>query len=163
VPESDQEVFEHFRSDYPGNSREVALLAYAKYAQDKYDWINQRLARGGGIPTEAEITKWIADLPNSRLSEIHSGALNLFREAAETYMTARIEEERIKAVDGSILNRIDSMAKRVEHATSGRAMWWTNVLAGIVASVLFTLFVGAAIYRRDPSPFALFKEEPQSM
>lgn len=164
MPESDQEVFEHFRTDYPDGTREVGLLAYARYAQDKYDWINQRLSRANPLHTEREITKWISDLPNTRLAEIHAGALNLFREAAETYMEARIQEERTKAVNDSILGRVNTMAERVERATSFRATWLPNVFVGIIASLGFTLLVmiGAAIYHKDPSPFALFKEEPSS-
>ena len=54
------------------------------------------------------------------------------------------------------------LAAKVERATSLRATWLPNLMIGIVASVMFTLFVmvGAAIYERDPSPFALFKPSP---
>jgi hypothetical protein len=73
-----------------------------------------------------------------------------------------MEEERTKAVDRSILSRVDTMAERVERATSLRATWLPNLFIGVVASFVFALIVlgGAAIYRGDPSPFALFKEAP---
>jgi hypothetical protein len=178
MPESDYEVFEHFRSDY-GSTREIALLAYARYAQDKYDWIAQRLTKSGEAPTEGEITKWISDLPNSRLAEIHVGAIDTFRRAAEVYMATRIAEERTKAVNESILGSVEAMAQRVEttakraedtaarfeRATSFRETWLANVFVGIIASFGFTVIVllGAAIYRKDPSPFALYKEDrPQA-
>lgn len=50
----------------------------------------------------------------------------------------------------------------VERATSLWATWLPNLMIGVVASVMFTLFVmvGAAIYERDPSTFALFKQSP---
>ena len=85
MPETDQEVFEHFRTDYPDSTREVALLAYAKYAQDKYDWINQRLTRAGRAPTEAEITKWISDLPNTRLVESTRGPKSIQRSSRDLH------------------------------------------------------------------------------
>jgi hypothetical protein len=166
-------MFEHFQSDYV-STPEVALLAYARYVQDKYDWIAQRLTRAGKAPTEAEVTRWISDLPTSRLAEIQAGASNTFKQAAEAYMAARIAEERTKAVNESILGgvqaiaqrvettaqRVEETARRFERATSLRATWLANVFIGIVASFAFTLIVllGAAIYRRDPSPFALFKD-----
>ena len=158
MPESDQEVFEHFRTDY-GNSLEIALLAYARYAQDKYEWVNQRLKNYGKAPTEQEVTNWITDLPNSRLGEIHAGAIATFRNAAEAYMKERMEEEVKRAVERSILNRVETVAQQVKDATSFRATWIPNVFVGVVASFVFTLIVlfGAAIYLRDPSPFALFK------
>jgi hypothetical protein len=154
MPESDQEVFEHFRSDYPNSRREIALLAYARYAQDKYDWVNHELARRDGQPpTDEEVTVWIAGLPNSRLAEIHRGAAELFQAAAEEYMKPRIEEERAKAVEQSIL-------RRVERATSFWRTFFPNLFIGVVASFVFAaiVLVSAAIYHRDPSPFALFKE-----
>jgi hypothetical protein len=155
MPESDQEVFEHFRSDYPPNDRrEIAFLAYARFAQDKYDWVNHELARRGGQPpTEEEVTTWIAALPNSRLAEFHRGAAELFQAAAEEYMKPRIEEERAKAVEQSIL-------LRVEQATSFRRTFLPNLFIGVVASFAFAVIVlvGTAIYRGDPSILALFKE-----
>lgn len=67
-------------------------------------------------------TAGINDLATSRLSEIHAGAINLFRRAAEVYMKTRIEEERAKAIDSSILGRVEEMARQVERATSFRAL-----------------------------------------
>lgn len=160
MPETDQEVFEHFRSDY-GSSREIALLAYARFAQDKYDWVNQRLKeKDGQAPTEAEVTRWIRDLPNSRLAEIHNSAANTFRDAAEEYMKTRMEEERAKAVDSSILSRVETMAERVERATSFRATWFPNLCIAVVASFAFVVIVvvGGIIFANDPSPFALLKK-----
>jgi hypothetical protein len=124
--------------------------------------VNLRLARDGRAPTDDEITRWIADLPNSRLDGIYSGAISQFRTAAEEYMKPRIEEERTRAVESSILGRVETIARRAEHAAS----FWRNVVPnlfiGIVASFVFSLIVlvGAAIYRGDPSIFALFKEPP---
>ena len=160
MPKSDQEVFDHFHTDYGSNSSlEIALLAYARYAQSKYDWMNHAKTQGRDL-TEQEITDWITGLPNPRLAEIHEGASRFFKEAAEDYMKARMEEERAQAVERSILGRLEAMARRVEVATSFKATFWPNLFIGVVASFVFALIVlgGAAIYRGDPSIFALFKE-----
>jgi hypothetical protein len=159
MPESDQEIFEHFRSDYRDSSREIALLAYARYAQDKYDWVNQKLKKDGRVPTENEIARWISELPNSRLSEIHNGAINMFSVAAEEYMKPRMEDERARAVERSILGQVAAMAQRVERATSFRTTVFPNLVIGVVASFVFALIVliCAVIFRRDLSIFAPFK------
>lgn len=163
MPETDQEVFEHFRSDY-GDNLEIALLAYARYAQDKYDWVNHKLAHDGQAPSNDEIERWVSDLPNSRLAEIRNGAVSLFRDAAEEYMKPRIEEERAGAVESSILGRVDAAVRRVERATSFWRNIVPNVIVAVAASIVFSLVVliGAAIYRGDPSIFALLKEPRSS-
>jgi hypothetical protein len=160
MPKSDQEVFDHFHSDYD-SSPEIALLAYARYAQDKYEWMDHQKTRGKNL-TDENVTEWITSLPNPTLRGIHDRAIRFFNEAAEDYMKARMEEDRAKAVERSILARVETMAERVERATSFKATVWPNVLIGVVASLLFTVLVlvGAAIYRGDPSIFALFKEAP---
>jgi hypothetical protein len=153
MPETDQEVFEHFRSDY-GSSREIALLAYARFAQDKYDWVTH-YTKGGQAPTEAEIARWIHEIPNSRYLELHNSAANTFRDAAEEYMKPRIEEERAKAVDSSILNRVETMAGRVERATSFRATWFPNLCVAVIASFAFAaiIILSHFIFDTDPSLF----------
>jgi hypothetical protein len=57
---------------------------------------------------------------------------------------------------------MEAIASRVERATSFRATWLPNLFIGVVATIVFTLLVlvGAAIYRGDPSIFALFKDSP---
>jgi hypothetical protein len=159
MPKSDQEVFDHFHTDYGSNARrEIALFAYAKFAQEKYDWVNHEIIQGTP-PTEAAVAGWIAALPNSRLAGIYEDANRFFNNAAEAYMRTRMEEERAKAVERSILGQVEAMARRVERATSFKATWLPNLFIGVVASFVFTLVVlgGAAIYRGDPSIFALFK------
>lgn len=159
MPETDQEVFEHFRSGY-GGTREVALIAYARYAETKYDWVNHELARLQRPPTNEEVAGWIAALPNSRFDEIRDGAINLLQAISEDYMKPRIEEERARAVERSILGRVDAAALRVERATS----FWRNVVPstfiGVVSSFLLALILiaGSVILQRDPTVVGLLKQ-----
>jgi hypothetical protein len=158
MPESDQEVFEHFRADYSGN-REIALLAYAGYAQAKYDWVNHQLAKRGQAPSENEVARWIADLPNSRLAEIYERAITTFKDAAEHYMKPTMEKERTEAVERAVSAEIREMLRRVERVSSFKMTFLPNLFTGIVASFAFALIVlvAAVIYQHDPSVFALSK------
>jgi hypothetical protein len=157
MPKSDQEVFEHFRSDYDRRlGIEVALLAYARFAQAKYDWVNHNQA------TEDEVARWISGLPNSYFSEIHKNAVNLFNDAAEEYMKPNMDVERAKAVEQSILNRVEKMAERVERATSSWRLFLPNVVASVVASFVFAAIVlfCVAVYHGNTSILDWFKEAP---
>jgi hypothetical protein len=160
MPKTDQEVFEHFRSFGSDPGEEIiCLLAYASYAQAKYEWVNHSKIRHGRDPTEHEVATWIADLPNPRLADILNSAIDTFNNAAERYLKTRTEEERAKAVDSSILGRVDIMAQRVERATSFRATFLPNLFTGVVASFAFALLIilASLIFNKDPSPFAFFK------
>jgi len=103
---------------------------------------------------------WIADLTNSRLREIWNGASDFFADSAKRYMAQRMEEERAKAVETSILSRVTEMAQKVERATAFRSRWPSDLLIAVAASFVFAVIVllGAAIYRDDLSIFALVKE-----
>jgi hypothetical protein len=161
MPSNDREVFEHFLND-PDASLEIAHLAYAAYASSKYDWAAHFETRKGQPPSSEEMDEWIASQPPSRLDEILEAAKTTFELAATAYMAKRIEEEKDRAVRDSILSQVEGMARRVEVATSFKATWLPNLLLGVVASFAFALIVlgGAAIYRGDPSIFALFKDSP---
>jgi hypothetical protein len=156
MPETDQEVFDHF-SNLAGENFEIGLMAYAKYAQEKYDWATHKRLHDGYPPSDEETTRWITELTNSRLDGIYSGAIIQFGAAAEDYMRPRIEAERL-AVPG----RVEIAAQRVERATSFWRNVVPNVIVAVAASFVFSLIVlvSAAIYRGDPSIFALFKEPP---
>jgi len=157
-------VFEHFLKD-PDATLEIAHLAYAAYASSKYDWARHFEERKGRPPTPEEIDEWIASQPPSRLDEIMEAAKTTFELAATAYMANRIEAEKERAVRDSILGQVEGMARRVETATSFKATWLPNLFIGVVASFLFALIVlgGAAIYREDPSIFALFKASPPAL
>ncbi len=161
MPLNDREVFEHFLND-PDATLEIAHLAYAAYASSKYDWATHYEQRKGQPPGAEEMDEWIASLPPSRLTEIREAAATTFDLAAQAYMANRIEAEKERAVRDSILGQVEGMARRVEAATSFKATWLPNLFIGVVASFLFALIVlgGAAIYREDPSIFALFKASP---
>lgn len=158
---SDREVFAHFLEDDTA-TREVALLAYASYAASKYEWAAHFERRFQRPPTAEEADEWTASLPESRLSEIRDTAVTFFADAATAYMLPQLEEARANAARDAVLLKVEAVAARVERATSLRATWLPSLLTGVVASVVFTLLVlvGAAIYRGDPSVFALFKDAP---
>ena len=165
MPHNDREVFAYFAGD-PTVTREIALLAYASYAAAKHDWMELHEQRFGRAPTPDEADEWTASLPDSRLNEIRDTAVAFFADAATVYMQPQVEAAKGEAVEASVLAEVrrlnTDLAAKVERATSLRATWLPNLMIGIVASVMFTLFVmvGAAIYERDPSPFALFKPSP---
>lgn len=158
MPINDREVFEHFLKA-PDATLEIAHLAYAAYASSKYDWARHFEERKGHPPTTEEMDEWIASQPPSRLDEIREAAETTFELAAEAYMAKRIEEEKERAVRDSILGQVEGMARRVEVATSFRATWLPNLFIGVVASFVFAAIItlGAAIYTRDASLFAMFK------
>jgi hypothetical protein len=151
MPASDREVFDHFLND-PDTSREVALLAYASFAQDKYAWVEHRETRDGQPPTPQDIDGWIADLPEQRFRAIRDAAVEAFDVAARTYMAPEIEKAGRDALDAAIL-------RRVERATSFWRGFPGNLLVGTVASLVFAALVilFGIVFERDPSPTAIFK------
>ncbi len=151
MPISDREVFERFLSD-PDRSREEALLAYASYAAEKYDWIAHVEARDNRTPDDAEVARWISDLSDARLRGLQEQAVAAFDIAARAYMEPVIEREAKEAVNASILGA-------VQRATSFRATFWPNLFVGIVASFAFSVLVliAAWVADRDLSPIGLWK------
>jgi hypothetical protein len=158
--DSDRDVFRRFMAG--GESREVALLAFASYAEAKYDWEAHHEARHGKPPTAIEVEHWIRDQSDHRLDEIQKTAVAYFDEAATAYMADQIEAERQAAVDQSILSEVGLIRARVEKATSFKSTFWPNVVVGVVASFAFALLIilASLVFNKDPSPFAFFKTEP---
>ncbi len=158
MPSNDREVFRHFRDD-PELSPELASLAYAAYASQRYDWVELFETRKGRPPNSDEVDEWIASLPLSRLEDIKRSAADTFDLAATAYMADRTEEAMAQAVRESVLGEVRELAAQIKAATSFRSTWLPNLFVGVIASFAFALIVlvGAAIYQRDPSLFALFK------
>ncbi len=156
--DSDRDVFRRFTEG--GSSRAVALLAFASYAEAKYDWEAHHETRHGKPPTAIEVERWIRDQSDARLDEIQKGAVAWFAEAANAYMTDQIEAERQQAVAQSILSEVNAIRTRVEDVTSFRATFWLNLFVGVVASFVFAfIIIGASlIFNKDPSPFSFFKK-----
>lgn len=151
MPATDRDVFLRFFEN-PDVSREVALIAYASFAAEKYEWIAHVEEREGEAPSLNQINSWIADLPDSRLAGFQDTALTAFEIAAAAYMQPIMDTAKKEAVDRSILDQV----KRV---TSFWATFWPNLFTGVVASFAFTILIiiCAWIFKRDPSPFALLK------
>lgn len=144
-------MFERFLKD-PDLTREEGLLAFASYSADKYEWIAHREATDNYPPSDADVERWIRDLPDTRLKAIQDQAVAGFDVAARAYMQSVIEETSRKAVDISILAEVKRM-------TSFGATFWLNVLVGVVSSAAFAIIVLAAavIADKDPSLIGLGK------
>jgi hypothetical protein len=158
MPESDQEVFDHFQTGY-GDTEQVALMAYARYAKVKYDWVNHELSRLQRRPTPEEEKQWIAGQPNSRFDEIRDGAVSQFQASAEEFIRPRIEAERARALETAIISRVDAAAGRVERATSFRHRFFPDLFLAMLASFLLAvlLVIAALAIRGDPI-IALLRE-----
>lgn len=163
MPRTDEDVFARFRKD-PSLTREQAHLAYAAYAEAKYDWVEHIRKRTGSAPTPEQIEAWIADLPDSRFEELRIAAFNFFEEAAEAYMQPQVEAASTRAVEDSILGEVQQLSRelvaKVETALSPSTAWRIGIGAGLAASFLFTVLVVVCgwLFNSDPSPFALIKE-----
>ncbi len=158
--DSDRDVFARFQNE--GQPPGIALLAFARYAEAKYDWEAHYQDRFGRPPDAPEIEDWIQNLPDSRLSAILAEAVAYFGELAAAYMEPRIAAERQKAIDSSIVGDVQGMVAQVKKAMSFWSTFWANVAAGIVASFVFALLIvfAALIFNKDPSPFS-FLRQPQ--
>lgn len=165
MPATDQEVFTYFRDD-PYTTPETALLAYASYAQAKYEWMDHQTQRTGRVPTAAEADEWTASQPENRLVEIRDTALTFFADAAAALMQPQIDAAKVQAIDGSILAEVQrlnaELAAKVTAATSFAGTWKQGLFLGVAASFAFSALVvaGGFIFDRDPSPFAWFKPRP---
>ena len=151
MPSTDRDVFLRFFEN-PDISREVALIAYASFAAEKYEWIAHVEEREGEAPSLERVNSWIADLPDSRLAGFQDTSLTAFEIAAAAYMEPVMETAKKEAVDRSIL-------AQVKRATSFWATFWPNLFTGVVASFTFAVLIilSAWVFKRDPTPFAFFK------
>ena len=162
MPDADKRVFDYFASN-EDTAEEVDYLAFASYAFAKFEWFEKFLVQNGVEPTRAEIDKWIAELPDSRLKEIHDNASRVFRNAARLYMDDRVKLAEAKAVSASIRDEVkrhnEVLEGYVRRATSFKDNLPANIGVGILSSVIFSvvIIVASLIFTKDPSPIALYK------
>ncbi len=162
MPFSDEEVFARFRGDAT-LTREQAHLAYAAYAEAKYDWFEHVRQQTGSPPTLQQVEDWIAALPDSRFNELRLTSFAFFEEAAEAYMLDQIEAAKGEAVNESILNEVQrlnrDLSSKVETAISPWTAWKIGIGSGLLGSFLFVVIVAVSnwLFTSDPSPFALLK------
>lgn len=133
MPRDDREVFEHLCADKL-TSREIGYLAYAKYAFEKYEWMQDYQAERGEMPSQAEIDAWISQITRSRFVVMREEAARLFDVAAREYLKADIEAEKEKAVNKSIL---------AEVRAAGSV--WKQLLIAVFTSILAPLILGGVI------------------
>jgi len=152
MPSTDREVFEYFQSK-PETPVEVDYLAYAKYAYDKYEWMQKFEEINKREPNVEEENNWIAHLPDSKLDETHNDAFGFFELAARKYMEDEIEEEKKSAINSSILMEIRNFTSFWRNLPA-------NLMIGIFASLIFSVLIilMGVLFARDPSPVALYKE-----
>lgn len=158
MPINDREVYLHFHG-HADDPPEVSALAYAGFAKSKYDWVEHFEARERRAPTAEEMDHWIADLPMSRLEDLRQDAIDFFDLAARAYMEADLMQAAEAAKDQVILKEIVNIGLRIHHMTSFWRNPAPNTAVGVFASLIFSMLImmAAAIYTRDPSPFALFR------
>lgn len=162
MPADDREVFEYLRK--AAGSPEVAGLAYASYAFEKYEWFDRQVALKGVSPPQADVENWVAGIPESKLDSLVVQATDLFERAAEAYLAPKIahaaQRAAKKAVSKEVRKSNRSVLERVERATSYWRNFLGNVFIGLIASIIFVLVVagGAWIFNADPSPFAALKQ-----
>ena len=152
MAESEREVFAYFRRD-SSSSAEVDALAYASFAFDKYEWAAKFEANTGQPPSQADVERWIRELPDSRLDEIQQIALDFFRQTVSTYVElARDAALREGAQDAVVL--------RVRQATSFWRNLPGNLAVGVASSFAFALLLilSALVFTHDPSPIALYNK-----
>ena len=162
MPDDDRGVFEYFRQS--AEIPEVAGLAYASYAFEKYQWIERQIQLTNRTLSQTEIDAWIAGLPESKLDSLVIQATDLFDRAARAYMEPQIERavQRAakKAVSREVRQSNQRVLRRVELATNFWRALPGNLFVGLISSVVFVLIVagGAWIFNSDPSPFAALKQ-----
>ena len=162
MPADDREVWRHFNLR-SADTREVTELAYAKFTRSQYEWMAHVETRDGSAPSQSDVIRWIADLPDSYLETIRLYAIDSFDLAARSYMAAEIERAVESARDDAIVREIrasnEAIVAQVTRATAFGSTFLPNLFIGVVASVAFSvLVIGASlIFARDPSPFALYR------
>jgi len=162
MPADDREVFDYLRK--AAGSPEIAGLAYASYAFEKYEWFDRQVVLKGAQPPPTDIEAWIAGMPESKLDSLVVQATDLFDRAAQAYMAPKMAhaEQRAakKAVSKEVRKSNRDVLERVERATSYWRNLLGNVFIGFIASIIFVLVVagGAWIFNADPSPFAALKQ-----
>jgi hypothetical protein len=104
MPKTDREVFDHLcnRDDLVGE--EIGFLAYAIYAQEKYEWATEHF-QNGHAPSETDLNRWVADITPSRFAKMREAAAQLFDEAAHRYLQPQIELQKEQAVRGVYFGR----------------------------------------------------------
>jgi len=157
--DSDRDVFKRFMED-DKSSRQVALLAFASYAERKYDWEAHYETRHDEPPGGNEIERWIKDLSDAYLNDILNSAIDYWDDAARNYMADQIAVERQQAVDQSISSKVEAIRSRIEEITTFRSMFWPHTGFAVIGSFFFAILIILAgwIFNKDPSPFAFFKQ-----
>ena len=162
MPDADRRIFDYFAANAE-TAQEVDYLAYASYAFAKFEWFDKYVARHGVEPDQAEIDRWVSELPDSRLDELHDAASRVFRSAARIYMAERMKEAQAKAVLDSIDTEIKrhnlALERTVRSATSFRENLLPNIGIGILSSVIFSIVIilASLIFTKDPSPISIYK------
>lgn len=172
MPNNDKDVWEYFSNG--DDDQQVDFLAFSSFSFDKFEWMEKFAENHGQQPTEAEINKWISELPDSRLDEMREWAQNFFENAARAYLEEEHKEalqqainsalvvsvrDNNEAVKSAVIASNEEAQRRVEGALSFKNTWLPNVFLGVISSFLFAILIVLAsiIFTKDPSPIALIK------
>ena len=163
MSDPDRRIFEYF-ADNIDTAQEVDYLAFAAYAFAKFEWYDKFKSQNGADPDQNEVNKWVSELPDSRLDEIHQTAGRVFRNAAREYMAEEIKIKIQKAISASIDTEIKRHNKIIEDHLASSTSFKSNVLPnagyGIISSFIFAVIIilASLIVTKDPSPIALYKQ-----
>lgn len=134
-------VFEFYVSPVEeGEDDLVGLIAYALYKRLKRDWITQFQETHQHRPNDAEtaavtqtyLTSEMRRTLRQRAADILSGYADTYVQAEEPHITQR-------AISGETLRQ----AREIERALVSRDAIWRQVVAGLIATVIWTIVIVA--------------------
>ena len=115
MPKNDIEVFEYLRLDEK-TPLEIDFLTYAIFAYRKEKWIEHfEKNNNNKSPTQAEVDAWIIQLSDYEFQQMRNEAADYFSDASREYLEGYIEDQKVQAVNNSILSTIDYDASKIVH------------------------------------------------
>jgi hypothetical protein len=133
-------------------SEGVATYSVGRIFFDLFERAAHDAANGKQI-TSADLDRYASELPERKIDRDIEDAQQSFGAAAADFMEADTQQRIREAIDSSIVATVRGF-------TSGWRAFGMNVIAGIVAGVLFAaLTLGLWWYAKvDPSPVAIGKQ-----
>ncbi len=133
MPDNDQEVFEQLQAD-PETPREIDLLTYAIFAQEKQQWLELFEKKNNRKAKQAEIDKWISELTDWRFSQMREEAVQFFDTAARAYLSEEIDVAKKEVREETIIREV--------RAAGG---FWRQLAMQMITAVLAPLLIGLII------------------
>ena len=142
MPNNDIEVFEYLRADQ-NTALEIDFLTYAMFAYRKGQWIAHFKQRNDNrAPTQAEIDGWISQLTEYDFDRMRGEAADFFHDSAEEHLREYIEDQKKRAVDGSILSEVQSTMTQIRSFTSP----WKHLGIALLMAIVAPVLLGAVLF-----------------